>query len=492
MPTPVYSFRITARNFRAPLARVTESGNFSGYRLQYTSNFRTLFLVKQELISTGLALADIVHRHPKRISAIIAALLLGGGGGAFAVASLAPTAPSEPVRLVAEPVEPLSLNEQSQALDLFAFKLYRTEVTRASETPENLLQRLGMADPTAAAFLRRNETARQGLFSRAGRTVTAEANDQQELLSLRTQWLESSTDTHFKRLVVERGASGFTARVETAPLVATQRLASGIIQSTLFAATDEARVPDSVTKQLTEMFDSDVDFHRGLHRGDRFSLVYETLEADGEPLRAGKILSAEFVNRGKTLQAMWFQEPGATKGGYYAFDGQSLRKAFLVAPLEFSRMSSGFGMRNHPVLGYQREHKGVDYAAPTGTRVRSVGDGVVEFAGTQSGYGKVVYVKHRDRHSTVYAHLSRIDVKVGDSIIQGETIGAVGMTGVATGPHLHFELRINNEARDPSVLAEQRENVPVSPGSKAMFARLASGMKMELAAANQISSASAE
>lgn len=449
--------------------------------------------MKQELISTGLVLADFIHRHPKRISAVIAALLLGGGGGAFAVASLAPTAPTDPVRLVAEPVEPLSLSEQSNALDLYAFKLYRSEVTRSAETPESLLKRLGLADPAAVDFLRRNETTRKALLGRAGRPVTAEATDQQGLLSLRTQWIEKDSDDQFKRLVVEKTSSGFTARVETAPLVATQRLASGVIQSTLFAATDDARVPDSITRQLTEMFDSGVDFHRGLRKGDRFSIVYETLEADGEPMRAGRILSAEFANRGKTLQAMWFQEPGSSKGSYYAFDGQSLRKAYLVAPLQVSRMTSGFGMRTHPVLAYQREHKGVDYAAPTGTPVRVVGDGVVEFAGVQSGYGNVIYVKHRNKKdSTVYAHLSRIDVKVGDNVIQGETIGAVGMTGMATGPHLHFEYRINNDPQDPSILAEQSENVPVSPGSKAAFAKLAAGMKLQLAAAGQISSANAE
>lgn len=447
--------------------------------------------MKQELISTGLALADFIHRHPKRISAVIAALLLGGGGGAFAVASFAPAAPTDPVRLVAEPVSPLSLSEQIDLLDLHAFSLYRTDVTRTADSPESLLKRMGLADPAATAFLRSNETARKALFGRSGRTVTAEASDQQGLIKLRTQWVENSSDDQFKRLIVEKTASGFTARVETAPLVATQRLASGLIQSTLFAATDDAQVPDSVARQLTEMFDSNVDFHRGLRKGDRFSIIYEALEADGEPMRAGRILSAEFVNRGKTLQAMWFQEPGS-KGSYYAFDGQSLRKAYLVAPLKVSRMTSGFGMRTHPVLAYQREHKGIDYAAPIGTPVRVIGDGVIDFAGVQNGYGKVIYVKHRKGDSTVYAHLSRIDVKKGDNVMQGETIGAVGMTGMSTGPHLHFEYRVNNEPQDPSMLAEQHENVPVSPGSKAAFAKVAAGMKLQLAAANQISSASAE
>jgi murein DD-endopeptidase MepM/ murein hydrolase activator NlpD len=452
--------------------------------------------VKQELISTGLALADFVHRHPKRITAAIAALLLGGGGGAFAVAALAPTAPSETLRLIAEPVQSLQLDAQFDQLDTHRFTLYRSEQTRASDSPEALLQRLGLADPAAAAFLRRDTVARQALFGRgsAGRTVTAEATDRLELQTLRTHWVENADDDSFKRLVIEKSTDSFSVRVETAPLVATQRLTSGVIRGTLFAATDEANLPDNVTKQLTEIFESNVDFHRGLRRGDRFSVVYESLEADGESIRAGRILSAEMVNRGKTFQAIWFTEPGASRGSYYGFDGQSLRKAYLAAPMEVTRMSSGFGMRNHPVFGYQREHRGVDYAAPTGTPVRTIGDGRVEFAGVQNGYGNVVYIKHRNaKDTTVYAHLSRIDVKAGDNVVQGERVGAVGQTGVATGTHLHFEFRVNNEPQDPTeILAEQRESVPVSPGGKAAFAKLSAGMKLQLSAAGNISASTFE
>lgn len=450
--------------------------------------------MKQQLISSGLAVADFIHRHPKRLTAVIAAFMLGGGGGAFAVASLAPAAPTAPLRLVSESVQPEALAAQTEILDTHSFTLYRSESTRANETPEALLKRLGLADPAAAAFLRKNETTRQVLFGRASRLVTAEASDRQELTRLHTHWLEKADDQNFKRLVVERSGDSFSVRVETAPLVATQRLASGVIQSTLFAATDEANLPDSVTKQLTEIFESNVDFHRGLRRGDRFSVVYEALEADGEPIRAGKILSAEMVNRGKTHQAIWFKEQGASKGAYYSFDGQSLRKSYLLAPLATTRISSGFGMRKHPVYGYSREHTGVDYAAPTGTPVRTIGDGVVTFAGVQNGYGKVIYIQHRNKKdSTVYAHLSRINVKVGDNVMQGETIGAVGSTGVSTGPHLHFEFRVNNEPLDPTVvLAEQREYVPVSPGGKAAFATLASGMKLQLAAASEITGSSFE
>lgn len=450
--------------------------------------------MKQQLISSGLAVADFIHRHPKRITAAIAALLLGGGGGAFAVASLTPVAPPEPLRLVSESIEAASLGGQIDALEAHSFTLYRSEPTQRADTPEALLQRLGLADPAAAAFLRQNETARQVLFGKAQRTVRAEANERFELQQLSTRWLDKDSDEQARRLVVERSGDGFSARIEQVPLQASQRLAGGMIVGSLYGSMDRADVPDSVTKQLTEIFESNVDFHRGLRRGDRFSLVYETLEADGEPMRAGRILSAELVNRGKTHQAIWFKEAGATKGAYYSFDGQSLHKAYLVSPLEVSRITSGFGMRTHPVYGYGREHRGIDYAAPTGTPVRSIGDGQITFAGVQSGYGKVIQIKHgSSKDSTLYAHLSRIDVKVGDNVMQGETIGAVGTTGVSTGPHLHFEFRIDDEPQDPAeILAEQRENVPVSPGGKAAFAKLSANMKLQLASASEITGASFE
>jgi murein DD-endopeptidase MepM/ murein hydrolase activator NlpD len=271
-------------------------------------------------------------------------------------------------------------------------------------------------------------------------------------------------------------------------------LAGGVINGTLYAAMDDAQVPDGVTKQLTEIFESNVDFHRGLRKGDRFSMVYESLEADGEVVRAGRVLSAEVVNRGKTYQAVWFQDGGNDKGAYYSLDGQAMRKAYLVSPMEVTRITSGFGMRNHPVYGYSREHAGADYAAPTGTPVRTIGDGVVEFAGVQSGYGKVIYVQHPNKTDTsVYAHLSRIDVQAGNKVTQGQTIGAVGSTGVATGPHLHLEFRVNNEPQNPTeVLAEQRVQVPVSAAARARFAQLASSMKSQLASATEIGQSSFE
>ena len=448
-------------------------------------------VLKNGLILFANSLLSLLERHPKRITAVVAALMLGGGGGAFAVASLAPDASDLPVREVLELVQPLPLQAQTEALDLHSFRLFRSGVTRTSDTAEALLQRLGMVDAAAAAFLRTNPAARQPLLGRAGRTVSAEATDRQELLSLTARWINSESDGNFQRLVVEKTPRGFVSRVEAAPLVASTRLAGGTIQSSLFAATDDARIPDAIATQVAEIFSGSIDFHRALRKGDRFSIVYETLEADGEPLRAGRVLSTEFVNGGKTFQAMWFQEPGQ-KGGYYNLDGQSLRRAYLASPMEFSRVTSGFKMRFHPILQTWRAHLGTDYAAPTGTAVRSVGDGIVEFAGAQGGFGNVVYIKHRNNHTTVYAHLSRIGVRKGQSISQGETLGAVGSTGWATGPHLHFEFRVDGRHQDPMTIAQQSESIPVSAAAKAAFAVAAGAMKVNLAAADSMRQASAQ
>ncbi|WP_414707510.1 M23 family metallopeptidase [Rhodoferax sp. UBA5149] len=450
--------------------------------------------------------SQTLKQHPKRVTSAIAALLLGGGGGAFALASYAPDASELPVREVLESVQALPLNVASDALDVQAFKLFRSEVTRSSDTADTLLKRLGVDDEAAASFLRADATARQVLLGRSGRNVTAETSEHNSLLKLSARW-SADSDGNFKRLVVEKTPQGFQSRIESAPLSASTRLASGTIQTSLFAATDDAKIPDSIATQVTEIFSGDIDFHRSLRKGDRFSVVYETLEGDGEPLRTGRVLSVEFVNGGKTFQAMWFQDPVAgstpaadgasaadsrSKGGYYTLDGQSLRRAYLASPVEFSRITSGFKMRFHPLLHVWKAHQGVDYAAPTGTAVRSVGDGVVDFAGVQNGYGNVIILQHRNNYKTVYAHLSRINVHKGESVSQGQNIGAVGATGWATGPHLHFEYRINNVYHDPLTIARENNTVPLSASAKPAFARLASENRVALSAAATLQQTSAQ
>ena len=231
---------------------------------------------------------------------------------------------------------------------------------------------------------------------------------------------------------------------------------SGVVRSSLFAAADAAGIPDSVAMQLADVFGGDVDFHRDLRNGDRFAVVYELHSLLGRPVRAGRLLAAEFVSQGRSYRAVHYGN------GYYADDGKNLRKAFLRSPLEFSRVSSGFGMRTHPIHRTWRAHKGIDYAAPVGTRVRAVGDGVVEFAGIKGGYGKVVILRHHGQYATVYAHLNRISVHRGTRVAQNDTIGAVGRTGWATGPHLHYEFRIAGEARNPFSIAMPAAS-PVPP-----------------------------
>ena len=235
--------------------------------------------------------------------------------------------------------------------------------------------------------------------------------------------------------MIERVGKTFSSRLETAAYSVSTRVASGVIKTSLFAATDAAGISDAVAVQIAEVFSTDIDFHRDLRKGDRFAAVYEIQYHQGEPVKTGRLLSAEFVNNGKTFQAVWFQNPDG-EGGYYTPDGKNFRKAFLRSPLEFSRVSSGFTMaRFHPVLQTWRAHKGVDYAAPTGTRVKATADGVIEFVGKQGGYGNLVVLRHQSKFTTWYGHLSGFaqGMQKGKRVAQGDVIGFVGSTGVARG-----------------------------------------------------------
>jgi murein DD-endopeptidase MepM/ murein hydrolase activator NlpD len=221
-----------------------------------------------------------------------------------------------------------------------------------------------------------------------------------------------------------------------------------------------------------------------LKEGATFSVVYESLAADGEPVTwgnasAGRVLAAEFVNKNAAYSAMWFKD-GEGKGSYFGLDGQSKQRTLLSSPLEFSRVTSGFAMRMHPILNTWKQHNGVDYGAPQGTPVRTVGDGVVEFAGWQNGYGNVVHVKHNGDLTTVYAHLSRIEVRKGQHVDQGQSLGAVGMTGWATGPHLHFELKVHDLQVNP-LKAELPMAEPLAAAQLASFAMAAAPLREQLA-----------
>lgn len=423
-------------------------------------------------------------RHPKVIGAALASVLLAGGGGAFAIANLGPDISEQPVVTITVPLEIAKLEDQAQTLDLMELNLTRTDSTRSSDTPESLLRRLGLIDADAAKFLRKNPLAKQAL-SQPGRSVVAEADGHQRLSQLHVRWLNKESDTFFQRLAIKRTDKGLQAALETSPMNTSLRMTGGTVSRSLYDAADEARLPDAVVAQLTQIFSNQIDFHRTLRKGARFSVVYEVLEADGEPVRTGRVLTAEFNNGSKTYEAVWHQEPGQ-KGNYYSLDGKSLSRTYLASPVAFSRKTSGFAIRLHPIFQTRKAHLGVDYAAPTGTPAQTVGDGVVEFAGVQGGFGNMVIVRHGNNHSTVYAHLSRIHVRKGQTVQKGQNIGAVGSTGWSTGPHLHFEFRVNGKHVDPDKVIQQAQNVPLTPAAMARFKTVADQARLQLLAAAQM------
>jgi len=427
--------------------------------------------------------AIAIQNHPRRIGAALGTLLLCGGGGAFAVANYAPDPADLPVRQILQSVQPLAFSGDLADRERAPMRLYRSETTRASDSAETLLRRLGIADPAAAAYLRNDPQARQALFGRNGRLVSAEASDTNGLLRLTVRWGNDDAQD-VQKIVVAKADKGFATTIDTVPTTVSSRLASATIASSLLASTDEAGIPESVANQVAEIFSNDIDFRRQLRKGDRFSVIYETIEADGEVIRAGRVLSTEFVNNGQAYAALWY-EPKGQKGTYFSMDGKSATRAYLSAPLEFSRVSSGFSNRFHPILQQWRMHLGTDFAAPSGTPVRSVGDGVVEFSGQQNGYGNVVMIKHRGNDTTVYAHLSKINVTRGQKVSQGQNVGQVGATGWATGPHLHFEFRVGGVQKDPMVMARQSEAIQLGAADKPAFGKLAATTRMQLEAALQ-------
>jgi murein DD-endopeptidase MepM/ murein hydrolase activator NlpD len=427
----------------------------------------------------------VARRHSHGLTAAVLTLLTGFAVAAFGIAPLAPDASELPRRLIQEPVDVEGLTAQLDALAAHALELSRSGLTQVNDTADTLLRRLSVFDPVAVTFIRTDRQARRLFEGRAGKMVQLRATEDGSLIELVARFAAEGelALTHFRRLTIAKAGGQWQSRLEVAPLQSQTRLGSGTIRSSLFAATDEAKLPDRVAAQMVEMFDTDIDFHRELRKGDTFSVIYEALTADGQPISwadgAGRTLAAEFVNNGRTHQAVWFAYANG-KGAYFGLDGRSKRRAFLASPMAFSRVTSGFATRFHPIFQTWRKHNGIDYAAPTGTPVQTVGDGLVDFAGQQNGYGNVVIVTHSNDRKTVYAHLSRIDVKRGQRVEQGQCIGAVGATGWATGPHLHFEFRLHGEHQDPRQVARASESLEIDSTSRPRFEQLAQRAKTGL------------
>lgn len=334
-----------------------------------------------------------------------------------------------------------------------AGEFVREEQIRRSDTAATLFSRLGVDDTTTLAALRALPGA-DILFRQIvpGKTVTARVDRDGVLQSL----VFPLAGNQARALFVQRMGDTFRITENAVPLNTQVIMKSGEIRHSLFGATDDAGIPDAVATQLADIFSGDIDFHRDLQRGDRFSVVYESINTMGKPVRTGRILAAEFINEDRQYKAVWFGDEQHGSGGYYTPDGRSLRKAFLRSPLEFSRVTSGFtSARFHPVLNKWRAHKGVDYGAPVGTRVRATASGVIEFVGNQGGYGKVVILRHQGHYSTLYGHLSGFSagMKAGRRVSQGDVIAYTGATGLASGPHLHYEFRVDGIHKNPLTVA---------------------------------------
>ncbi len=422
---------------------------------------------------TGKSLLQLVPRTRKaRIISAGAALLSVCAFGAVAVAPIAPDAADMPVTSIEQNLELPNLADQIAALQQNEQQFIHEERIRPGDSIGSLFTRLGVNDADAQKFLRTDKTARRLLSLKTGKRVQAETDEHGLLLSMRATITDGKAGDA-RQITVERKGEKFVAMEAPAKLERRVEMRSREITTSLYSATDSnvdgGSMPDSVVGQMIEMFSTNIDFRSDLKRGDRFSVVYETFWLDGELVKTGRILAGEFVNRGVAYQSVWYEDPVTKQGGYYSLDGKALKKAFLKSPLQFSRISSGFSMRVHPISGKWKAHKGVDYAASTGTPIRAVADGVIDFAGNSGGYGNQVVLKHWSSYSTAYAHMSRIapGMRKGAKVSQGQVIGYVGSTGWSTGPHLHYEFRVAGQAQNP----EKFKSLAQQPLSQAELAR---------------------
>lgn len=402
-----------------------------------------------------VVLVDPTHalhaRRRKQLTASVATVFTLGMAAAMGVAPR--TAYDDPdAPRVVQGMRLPDLRDQLERLTDTGATFVRQERMQRGDTIATLLKRLGVDDPDAQAFIHKNPTAR-GLFKlEPGQIVQAEVDQSNLLVSLQANM---GGDVSISRqLVIERAGDladpDYKARIEVVKNELHYEMGSGTIGTGgFFKAMDAANVPDEVVDQMISIFSGVIDFHHDIVKGDRFRIVYESGYRDGAFVRNGRVVAIELINRNQLHQALWYA-PEGKNGAYYTFDGRSMKRPFLRSPVEFSRMSSGFGGRDHPLHHQWQQHKGVDFAAPTGTKVFATGDGEVDFVGQQNGYGNIVVIRHHNGYSTYYAHLSRFaSIQQGQRVMQGQLIGYVGSTGWATGPHLHYEFRHNDVPQNP-------------------------------------------
>src|SRR5271165_5525727 len=359
---------------------------------------------------------------------------------AAAVAPAAGTPPTAPAGAALHGVPPVIVQQASVVSTIEV-------IVGRNDTLDGIFRRLAL-DIADLAAIRHLPGIRQSLdFLKPGDAIKLTHSDG-GIKELTRKVSETQT------LKVVREEAGFAARMIENPVETRIRTATATIDSSLFEAAEAADISDTVALKLANVFAWDIDFVLDIREGDRFTAVYEQVYQDGKYLRDGEVLAAEFVNNGRVYRAVRFVTV-AGNASYYTPDAVPMRKALLRAPVEFTRVSSGFNPhRLHPILNRIRGHMGTDYAAPTGTPVHAAGDGRVSFAGWRGGYGNALLLAHGGNISTLYGHMSRFarSIHVGTRVQQGEVIGYVGMTGLATGPHLHYEYLLNGVHKDPQTV----------------------------------------
>lgn len=339
----------------------------------------------------------------------------------------------------------------------------QTITIRSGDTLSKIFTRLGLSTKEVHTIITSDPSARRLTSLQPGQTLIIRLNNDQQVENLTLEIAPGNL------LNISRLAKGFHTEHKILPLEKQVAFGKGEIRDSLFSAGKHAGIHHNIMKQMVEIFGWNIDFALDLQPDDTFRILYEEKCLDGKRIQTGHILAAEIINGGKRYQAVRYTDK-AGRTAYFTPDGYGMHQAFLRTPVNFTHISSKFGTRHHPVLHQMREHKGVDYSAPKGTPVQATGDGKIIFVGTRGGYGNVIELQHGARYSTLYAHLSRFPkgLRHGIDVKQGQVIGFVGATGMATGNHLHYEFRIDGIHRDPLKVALPKRN-PIAQTNKNHF-----------------------
>ncbi|VVN87700.1 peptidoglycan DD-metalloendopeptidase family protein [Pseudomonas fluorescens] len=322
---------------------------------------------------------------------------------------------------------------------------HREVIVAKGDTLSTLFEKVGLPSTSVHEILASDKQAKQFTQLKRGQKLEFELDADGQLKNLH------SKVSDLESITLTKGSNGFAFNRLTSKPTVRSAYVHGVINSSLSQSAARAGLSHRLTMDMASVFGYDVDFAQDIRPGDQFDVIYEQKVVNGKTVGTGPILSARFVNRGKTYTAVRYTNKQGTSS-YYTAEGNSMRKAFIRTPVDFARISSRFSMgRKHPILNKIRAHKGVDYAAPRGTPIKAAGDGKVLLAGRRGGYGNTVIIQHGNTYRTLYGHMQGFakGVKTGGSVKQGQVIGYIGTTGLSTGPHLHYEFQVNGVHVDP-------------------------------------------